>query len=202
MNTFDAIRQRRSIKHFDPEHKMTLAEEQQLLELALLSPTSFNIQNWRLLAVRDPQLRLQLREAAWDQAQVSEASLLLIVCANLNAWDINTERYWQNVDADVRDFMVPATREFYRDHSQLQRDEAMRSSGIIAQTIMLAAKAMDYDSCPMVGFDPDKTARLIKLPDDHVISMFITIGKRIKDAWPRPGQLQLNEILVEDSFED
>ncbi len=42
---------------------------------------------------------------------------------------------------------------------QLQRDEAMRSAGIMLQTMMLSAKAMGYDSCPMVGFDFDKVAR-------------------------------------------
>jgi nitroreductase len=54
----------------------------------------------------------------------------------------------------------------------------MRSYGIIAQTIMLAAKSLGYDSCPMDGFDFEKVAQLIRLPDDHVIAMFVAIGKR------------------------
>ena len=58
--------------------------------------------------------------------------------------------------------MVPAI-ELYRGKEQVQRDEAMRSCGIAAQTLMLAAKSMGYDSCPMDGFDFDKVAELIKL---------------------------------------
>jgi nitroreductase len=43
MNTIEAIRARRAIKHYDPNHKMSADEERQLLELAMLSPTAFKI---------------------------------------------------------------------------------------------------------------------------------------------------------------
>ena len=47
MDTFEAINSRRSIKNFDKTHKMTKNEIMKLLEFAILSPTSYNIQNWR-----------------------------------------------------------------------------------------------------------------------------------------------------------
>lgn len=96
--------------------------------------------------------------------------------------------------------MLPAIDGYYRGREQIQRDEAMRSCSIAAQTLMLTAKSMGYDSCPMDGFDFDKVAELIKLPGDHVIAMFVVIGKGIKDAWPRPGQLALDEVVIENSF--
>ena len=43
-------------------------------------------------------------------------------------------------------------------------------------------------------------AKIIKLPEDHDIAFMIAIGKGIKDAWPRPGQLSLDEVLVENGF--
>jgi len=67
-------------------------------------------------------------------------------------------------------------------------------------TLMLMAKEMGYDSCPMDGFDFDKVARLIDLPHDHIIVMMITVGKKIQDARPRAGQLALSEVLFTDSF--
>ncbi|NBT26705.1 MAG: nitroreductase family protein, partial [Actinobacteria bacterium] len=54
MDTFDAINQRRSVKAFDSTHRFTAAEEAKLLEAAIQSPTSFNMQNWRFVIVRDP----------------------------------------------------------------------------------------------------------------------------------------------------
>ena len=81
MDTFDAINQRRSVKAFDPAHRFTAAEETKLLEAAIQSPTSFNMQNWRFVIVRDPDLRKQIRAAAVDQAQVTDASLLIVLAA-------------------------------------------------------------------------------------------------------------------------
>ena len=89
---------------------------------------------------------------------------------------------------------------YYRDKAQVQRDEAMRSCGIAAQTLMLAAKAMGYDSCPMDGFDFDKVGELINLPDDHVVTMFVAIGKAAGDAYPRGGQLDMADIVINDRF--
>ena len=55
----------------------------------------------------------------------------------------------------------------YSESPQNRRDEAMRSCGFAAQTIMLAAKQMGLDSCPMVGFEYDEIAKIINLPDEH-----------------------------------
>jgi nitroreductase len=200
MNTEEAIKTRRAIKHYDPAHRMTDEEINKLLSLAMLSPTAFNIQNWRYVVVSDGELRKRIRAEAWDQAQVTDASLFIVLCADLKSWEKEPARYWQDASKEVQDFMVPAIDGYYRGKEQVQRDEAMRSCGIAAQTLMLAAKSMGYDSCPMDGFDFDKVAELIKLPDDHVIAMFVAIGKGTKEAWPRPGQLALDEVVIENSF--
>ncbi len=200
MNTDDAIKSRRAIKHFDPEYRMPEEDITTLFSLAVLSPTAFNIQNWRFVVVRDPELRQKIRAVSWDQAQVTEASLFIVLCADLKAWEKQPVRYWKNADKKVQDFMTSAIDAYYRGKDQVQRDEAMRSCGIAAQTLMLATKSLGYDSCPMVGFDFDEVAKLINLPEDHVIAMFIAIGKGTKDAWPRPGQLSLDEVVISGSF--
>jgi len=137
---------------------------------------------------------------AWDQAQVTDASLLLILCADLKAWEKEPARYWKDAPQPVRDYLVPAIDTYYRGREQVQRDEAMRSCGLAAQTLMLAARDLGYDSCPMDGFDFDAVARLINLPTDHVIAMFVAIGKPTEQAWPRPGQLPLDAVTIVDRF--
>jgi nitroreductase len=200
MDTFEAIEQRRSVKHYDPNYEMPEAEVSKLLKLALLSPTAFNIQNWRFIVVKDTALKKKIREEAWNQEQVTDASLFIILCADLKAWEKDPVRYWKDGPKDVQDIMVPAIDSYYRDKDQVQRDEAMRSCGIVAQTIMLAAKAMGYDSCPMDGFDFDAVGKLISLPDDHVIAMFVAVGKATKEAWLRPGQLPLDKVVIHNTF--
>jgi len=200
MDTITAIESRRAVKHFDPTHRFTEAEERRLLELTLLSPTAFNIQNWRFVVVKNPELRKQIRAVAWDQAQVTDSSLLFVLCANMRSWAENPARYWKDAPQPVQDFLVPAIGQYYEGREQVQRDEAMRSCGMAAQTLMLTAKAMGYDSCPMDGFDFEAVGKLIKLPEHHAIAMFVAIGKGIQPAFPRGGQLPMSEIVVTDTF--
>lgn len=200
MNVLEAIEQRRAVKHFDPAHRMTDAEVDQLLSLARLSPTAFNIQHWRFVVVKDPELRQQIRQVSWDQAQVTDASLLIVLCGDLRAWNRDAARYWRNAPLPVQNFLVPAIGQYYTGREQEQRDEVMRSCGIAAQTLMLAAKGMGYDTCPMDGFDFEAVARLIRLPQDHAISMFITVGKALQPAQPRSGPIPAEEAVVEDRF--
>ena len=70
MEFFDAVYQRRAIKHFDPEHRLTDEEIDKLMQAAIQSPTSFNIQHWRFVLVTDPELRRQIRAAGNDQPGV------------------------------------------------------------------------------------------------------------------------------------
>lgn len=200
MNVAEAIASRRSVKVFDPDHRMSEAEIEKLMGLALLSPTAWNLQNWRFVLVSDPALRKEIRQAAWDQAQVTDASLLVVLCADLKAWDKEPGRYWKNTPQPVQDFIVPAIGQYYAGREQVQRDEAMRSCGIAAMALMLAAKEMGYDSCPMDGFDFDAVGKLINLPQEHVIAMFVAIGKGIKEPWPRGGQLPMGEVVVQNRF--
>ncbi|MBA3695982.1 MAG: nitroreductase family protein [Methylotenera sp.] len=200
MPVHQAIHARRSIKHYDAHHKMTQTEIDQLMSLAMLSPTAFNIQNWRFIVVTDPVLRQQIRTVSWNQAQVEEASILIVLTADLKSWAKQPERYWKDAPQAVADYLVPAIGQYYDNKEQVQRDEAMRSCGMAAMTIMLAAKEMGYDTCPMDGFDFDAVAQLLNLPDDHTPAMFVTVGKGIKDAWPRGGQLAMSEVVIENQF--
>lgn len=200
MNTFDAIYERRAVKHYDSQHELTDEEVHKLMEAAIQSPTSFNMQNWRFVLVGDKKLRQKIRAAANDQAQVTDASLLIVMTADLKAWSKSPDRYWRDAPQEVAEMLVNWMGPFHEGKEQLQRDEAMRSCGLAGQTIMLAAKAMGYDSCPMIGFDPVQVAELINLPEDHVISFLIAVGKATKPAWPKPGQLPLEEVVVHNQF--
>ncbi|QDV21585.1 Putative NAD(P)H nitroreductase YodC [Gimesia panareensis] len=200
MDTLKAIEERRSVKAYDPEHRMTDEEIQKLLSYTMLSPTAFNIQHWRFLVVKDPELRQKLREASWNQVQVTDASLLVVICADLKAWEKEPDRYWKNAPEPVQQALVPMILNYYKDNFEAERDEAMRSCGMAAQTMMLVAKEMGYDTCPMDGFDFEKVAELINLPEDHLISMFVVVGKALRPANERAGQLTLDEVVIYDRF--
>jgi nitroreductase len=201
MKVNEAIRARRAIKWYDPEHQMPEDTFRNLMDHAILSPTAFNIQNWRFVRVTDPEQRKAIRAVAWDQAQITDASELLVLCFDNKAWERDPQRYWRNAPQEVQDFLVPAIDTYYRDKPQVERDEGMRSCGLAGQAIMLMAQELGYQTCPMDGFDFDAVANIINLPDDHTIAFMIAIGKGTKDSWPRPGQLELDEVMVSNRFD-
>lgn len=200
MKTIEAIYSRRAVKHFDTEHSLTKEEETKLLEATIQAPTSFNIQHWRFVILRDSELRKKIREFGNDQAQMTDASLLILFTADVKAWNKDPERYWRNAPKEVAELLVNWIRPFHAEKEWLQRDEAQRSIGMAMQTMMLAAQEIGYESCPMIGFDHEKVAELINLPAFHVIGPMVAIGKGIEKPWPKPGQLPLDELVVVDSF--
>jgi len=200
MDVFTAIQARRSVKLYDSDAELSDQQFQQLMSATLLSPTSYNIQHWRFVRIQDSELRKALKTAAWEQSQVTDASEVIVICADIDAWKDRPERYWARADVDTQNLLVPMIDSFYSGKPQLQRDEAIRSCGIAAQTLMLAAKAMGLDSNPMIGFDGEQVANLIKLPDNHLIAMIVTIGKASKAARPRGGQLALDDVLFTNGF--
>lgn len=201
MDTLQAIRGRRSIKAFDPAHVMPEPELKALLELTIQSPTSFNLQHWRFVHLKDRALRQRIRaEYGNDQAQMTDASVLILMTADMKAWQKNPARYWVNAPKEVADLLVGWMGPFHEGREWLQRDEAQRSIGMAMMTLMLAARSLGYESCPMIGFDIDAVARLVNLPKDHVIGPMVAIGKGTKEAWPKPGQLPLSELVIVDRF--
>lgn len=200
MDTLAAIESRRSIRHFDPNFTIPEEDVTKIFEETILSPTGFNLQHWRFVLVTDPDLRAKIRDVSWYQEQIIDASLLVVICADIEAWHKHPSRYWHNAPKEVQQHLIPTIREYYEGKDQVQRDECMRSCGMAAQTMMLAAKSLGYDSCPMDGFDFKKVAELIELPSDHLISMFVTIGKAKSPAHERAGQLSLKEVLKNNHF--
>ena len=200
MELFDAIYQRRAIKAFDPEHNISADDEKKLFEAAIQAPTSFNIQHWRFVVVRDKVLRAEMRKLGNDQTQITDSSLLVIMTADMKAWQKDPSRYWVQAPKEVADLLVGWMGPFHDGRDWLQRDEAQRSIGMAMQTLMLAAKGIGLDSCPMIGFDIEAVAKLINLPADHVMGPMVAIGKGTKAPWPKPGQLSLEEVLVNNTF--
>jgi nitroreductase len=200
MDVFEAIETRRAIKKFDSSHKMSPDDVSKLMQHVILAPTSYNQQNWRFVYVTDQSVKEKISVAARGQAQPKDGSLVVVLCGDMTAWKTEPLRYWKNHPTEKQETVKASLERKYADNPQNQRDEAVRSCGMAAQTIMLAARQMGLDSCPMVGFEYDELAKLINLPDEHLIVMMVVVGKRAEDASQRGGQLPLDQVAFENSF--
>lgn len=199
MELLDTIRARRSVKHYDPDHRLTESELRHLLSNSVLAPSSFNMQNWHFVVVTDRAVQEQICAAGWNQAQLRDASATIVVCGNLKGWE-NTERYLRKAPEDVKKMFGGMIPGLYGNNQQLERDEAVRSVGLVAMNLMLIAKDMGYDSCPMIGYDAVKVAEVVELPEGVPPLMIITVGAAKEAARPRMGLLNLEEVVSIDRF--
>lgn len=200
MNVFEAIVSRRSIKIFDPDYQLSAEELHKLQDATTYCPTSYNLQNWRVVRITDKELRKKIRAVSKDQAQVTEASELFVICGDLQAWAKHPEQYWVDATEERRNNVVKLITNFYTGREWMQRDEVMRSGSIIAQTLMLAARELGLDTCPMIGFDQDAVAKLINLPSDYALVMMLVIGKAGGPPRSRGSHLPIEFFYSENRF--
>lgn len=201
MDLTTAIETRRSVKHFDPEHTMTDEELLHLVRLGVHAPTSFNMQNWQFVAVREAAGKEALCAAAFHQAQVRDASLVLVLCGNLRAHE-STDRVLRDAPDEQREMFAGMITGFYGENAALARDEACRSVGFAGQNLMLAARAMGLDSCPMIGYDAAKVSAALGLPEHCPPLLMLAIGKAVEPARPRWGLLDYHEVLSVERYDE
>lgn len=200
MSADKAIPVRRVVTHFDPDYKMSKKDRKKLLSRVLYSLASFKVQNWQFVVIEDPEQRTLLRKASWDQAQVTSASMVVILCTNLKAWQQEPLNCWHPAHGYFNEFITPSPQSHYGNLDQMQRDEVMRSCGITAEAVMLTAQSMGYDACSINGFDCDDVADLINLPDDHAVCSLITIGKSIDGPRPTEEPPSTKELVIKNRF--
>lgn len=201
MNVETAIRTRTAIRTFDSTHVISPVDQRALLELAMLAPSAWNIQHWRFVVVNDIELRTKLQSAAANQAQVCDAAMLVAIVVDLKAWENEPARYFDTSPVEVAEVLGAKIRDFYQGNDVLARDDAMRSCGLAAQTLMLAATQMGLATGPMDMFDEHQVAKLLNLPQHHVPAMFVAIGRaRPEHEIPRAGRLPYDEVVIQNRF--
>ena len=183
MEFSEIVQRRYSVKSYDPEKTISDAELRELFDEVVLSPSSFNLQHWTFIAVREPDLKKQLREAAWDQAQMEDCSVAILVCGKLNAYKDAPEIY-REAPEGIQKKMLPMIQNFYEGKPQAQRDEAIRSASLASMTLMYGATNRGWATGPMIGFDPEAVSKILKLTANLIPVMFVVLGHQ-KDA-PRP----------------
>lgn len=181
---------RYATKSFDASKKLDDEKLNRILEAIRLAPTSSGLQPFEVFVVKNPDLRAKIREVAWNQSQVTDASHLLVFAA----WDnITPERIDSMFDYtnEVRGFKNEGW-EAYR--KQLQGivaargdvanfDAAARQAYIGLGVALVAAAAEGVDSTPMEGFDPAAVDQILSLQERKLRSVVILpLGYRKPDS--------------------
>jgi nitroreductase len=196
----DAIRQRTSANNFDPTHVMSREDITELVSLATESPSSFNMQNWRFIAVTSPEAKQRLKAAAFNQPKVGDAAVTFVVVGEVGGHKHLPRLIKPMLDAGAinqaaYDGWIGMANGLYEGKDQFQRDEAIRSASLASMTLMLAATGKGYVSGAMIGFDPVAVAAECGLAANEVPVMLIAVGRPAAGNWPRKVRRSIDEVL-------
>jgi nitroreductase len=194
MEFSETVQQRRSVKSYQPDIEISDAELKELMQEVVLSPSSFNLQHWTFITIRDTDLREKIKAAAWGQEQVRTCSVLLVICGKLNAHQ-DAPGIYQGVAQGIQDKVLPLIKGFYDGKEQLQRDEAIRSASLAAMTLMLAAQNRGWATVPMIGFDPEAVSQLVNLRPNYIPVMMMAVGFKKDDSRPRDYRRPIEEVV-------
>ncbi len=199
MEFLETIQQRRSVKSYRTDKVISDSALDELMQEVVLSPSSFNLQHWKFIAVKNNDIKMKIKEVAWGQEHIESCSFLIAVCGKLNAFE-DAPVIYQDVDPSVKDKVLPMIKGFYENKEQLQRDEAIRSASLAAMTLMFGAVNRGWDTCPMIGFDPEAVSKILELDESHIPVMLLTLGYRKEDPRPRSSRRPIAEVVKIDTL--
>ena len=190
MNYKEISKKRRSINFFDTEKIIPPALLKEMVELAALTPSSFNLQPWNLMVLTDPDKKEQLKSLAWDQPKVVEAPVVMIVLADQNGWQDGHpvfEKNWEEMLAsgsmslEQREWFLNATRTLYNWSPEANLAFAAKNTGFFAMSLMHAATSLGLETHPMDGFDHEAVKKVFNIPEHYWVPLLLAVG------YPAPG---------------
>jgi nitroreductase len=198
----DLIRNRVSVESFQPDRPLDDEQVRDLIRDAIEAPSSFNIQHWRFVAVRSPEDKRILKQSAYGQQQVEDASVTFIVLGDVRGVEKLPQALDRAVDCGAlprgkADAWIKIAGEIYAD-DQLARDEAIRSGSLAAMILMLAAEARGLAAGALVGFDPEAVKRAFHIEDRYLPVMLLTVGYAATTDERRKPRLDVDEVLAFD----
>jgi nitroreductase len=192
------LQSRHSVRQYVPGTVLSDEELNELLELASLAPSSWNLQHWRYLVIREQANKERLLPIAYGQQQVVDAAAVVVVLGDLEANKM-ADQVFAGASPEVRTQMKQQIDGAYAVNERLARDEAIRNGSFAAQQLMLAAKAKGYDTVPMGGYDPQALIEEFAIPQRYIPVVMIAIGKAAKPARPT-DRLPLSQQTIHERF--
>lgn len=207
MNFQEISKTRRSINFFDTDKDVPDNLLKEVVEIAANTPSSFNLQPWNLMVLRNAEEKEKLKSLAWDQPKVTEAPVVLIVLADKKGWEEGHpvfEKNWQEMlksgamQPDQRDWFLNATNSLYNWSPDANLAFAAKNTGFFAMSLMYAATSLGLETHPMDGFDHEAVRREFNIPDNYWIPLLLAVGYKKPDVELLPGKWRktYNEIIV------
>jgi nitroreductase len=185
LSVVEAAETRRSIRKYTPA-PIPREDLQEILRVAGLAPSPWNLQPWRFVVVEEAATKLKLQEAAYGQAQVGNAPAVIVMYSDMTDAIATVEETvhpgMRGPQGDKAAADIRATFAAYSDADRAAWGYA--ESNIALGFLLLAAQAHGYSTSPMLGFNPDAVKSLLSLPVDARLPALIAIGIAAEEGFP------------------
>lgn len=195
------IRERRSVRKYDPEFNIPKQEIVDILKEATLAPSSSNLQPWKFIVIQDQETKKELRAIANNQEQVETSSAVIAVLGDKEMYRNGEKVYRSAFEAGFMDEanmgrMIEGTNKLYPAAPvEARANIASFDAGLVTMQLMLIAKDRGYDTVPMGGFNKQQFIEKFNIDDRYMPIVLIALGKAAV-----PGH-QTTRLPIEDVVE-
>ncbi len=208
----EVIPQRRATQHFDstpvPEEDL-----KQILWAGLEAPSGYNLQPWRFVVVRDPEVRKRLRAAAMDQPKVEEAPVVIVACGDPAGWR-NGDLEEMLRMGNERGFPESGNNGARQAVNNLLSGKGGSAAGIAGNvdiwvnrhtmiaftTMMWMAEVLGYDTAPMEGFWEDKVREVLGIPDSVRVIALLAVGHAKGPDKRYGGRFNMRRLVFDNEW--
>lgn len=197
------LRRRRAIPHFQAD-PVPAAVIEAALRLAAEAPSGYNLQPWRYILIREHDARARLRAAAFNQPKITEAPLMIVACAERDAWQGHMEEIFATRaqrTGQAAGNPADQKRSALAFIDLLPRDVWLTRQVMIGFTyLMLAFESLGWNTAPMEGFTASAVRTAVGLPDDAVVVALLAVGRAAEPLPSHPGRLSVASLAFAEKF--
>lgn len=203
MDLQKVFEERRSVNFFNPERKLADDLLRKIINLAILTPSAFNLQPWEIIAVKSEAAKEKLFPLASSQPKIKEAPVTLIIIGDLNGYQPDNPA-WANLEALLNNKEALANYQHFTQtlygSSEIRKIKfAESNAALLAMSIMYAAKHYGVDTHPMSGIDFEGIKNQFGLDQSKTVVMLIALGyfDESKALYPRQKRKDYADFVKE-----
>ena len=199
----EALRTRRSGHNFDPDADIDSETLESVVRDATLAPSSYNLQPWEFVVVRDDDRLAELVDIAYGQEHLLDAGTAILVAGHTDPktadrvfeeW-VEAGRFDSETGEEVKEQTVAGY-----ESNRAGRDYAMRNASLAVQNLLVSAHARGLTATAMSGFDFDAAAEFVDMPEDTMPVVLVAIGPSGGEEPDRLPRRDVEEVLHEETF--
>ena len=193
------LKWREATKAFDKDKKISDVDMNIILESARLAPSSFGVEPWKFLVIKNQELKAKIQKSSWNQGQVGTNDTLLVLLYRKDV-GANSEYVKDLITKRVPSEMFDTVFGMYNGAMGNKTKEevnnwADKQAHIASGVIMTTLSSLRIDSCAIGGFSEEEVSKILELDTEkYGISMLLPIGYRAKDGRPK-SRLSSDEVI-------